>query len=103
MCRACILHTRQICANFVLYAVPFTSLDRISWNDFLLDFRFSEFMDYKTQFEESDNIFLRATRTVTDAVSDTFRGMTQPSEISKTVNEVRFILLLFSQFEWKWG
>lgn len=60
-----------------------------NWNNFRNNNpTVNQFMDYKTQFEESDNIFLRATRTVTDAVSDTFRGMTQPSEISKTVNEV---------------
>lgn len=60
-----------------------------NWNNFKNNNpTVNQFMDYKTKFEESDNIFVRATRTVTDAVSDTMRGLTQPSEISKTVNEV---------------
>jgi len=65
------------------------SMWEANWNNFRNNnATVNQFMDYKTKFEESDNIFLRATRTVTDAVTDTVRGITADSDISLTVKEV---------------
>jgi len=38
----------------------------------LVLFLYTELFDIKTKFEESDNLFVRATRTVTEKVADLF-------------------------------
>jgi len=45
-------------------------------------------MDWKTKFDESDNAVLRASRLLTDKVSDIIGGLFQKTELSETLTEI---------------
>ncbi|EEC18677.1 mitochondrial import inner membrane translocase, subunit TIM44, putative [Ixodes scapularis] len=47
-----------------------------------------KFFDLKTQYDESDNPLVRASRTLTDKVSDIFGGLFQKTELSEVLTEI---------------
>lgn len=60
-----------------------------SWQTFKDNNQFvHKLFDMKTRYEESDNIVVRATRTVTDKLSDLFGGVFSKTEMSEVLTEV---------------
>ncbi|CAN7941570.1 unnamed protein product [Ixodes hexagonus] len=47
-----------------------------------------KFFDLKTQYDESDNPLVRASRSLTDKVSDIFGGLFQKTELSEVLTEI---------------
>eukprot|EP00118_Oscarella_pearsei_P023012 m.270885 g.270885 ORF g.270885 m.270885 type:complete len:82 (+) comp40545_c0_seq17:644-889(+) len=44
--------------------------------------------ELKMKYDESDNVFIRVTRTVTDRLMDVFGGMFSPTEMAATFAEI---------------
>uniref|UniRef100_T1IUB9 PX domain-containing protein n=1 Tax=Strigamia maritima TaxID=126957 RepID=T1IUB9_STRMM len=60
-----------------------------SWQNFKENNPYvNKFFDWKTKFDESDNALVRASRTVTDKVSDIVGGMFQKTELSEVMTEI---------------
>lgn len=60
-----------------------------SWQMFKDNNQFvHKLFDMKTRYEESDNIVVRATRTVTDKMSELFGGVFSKTEMSEVLTEV---------------
>lgn len=60
-----------------------------SWQSFKDNNQFvHKLFDIKTKFEESDNLFIRATRTVTDKVYELFGGVFSKTEMSEVLTEI---------------
>jgi import inner membrane translocase subunit TIM44 len=51
-------------------------------------YKLEELFDLKTQIDESDNPFIRVTRSVTDKFSSVFGGMFKSTEMSEVLTEI---------------
>ncbi|KAM8940177.1 mitochondrial import inner membrane translocase subunit TIM44 isoform 2-T2 [Pelodytes ibericus] len=63
------------------------------WHQQWKDFKdnnavFNRFFEMKNKYDESDNAFIRASRTVTDKVSDLIGGMFSKTEMSEVLTEI---------------
>lgn len=47
-----------------------------------------ELFEFKTQYDESDNIMVRGTRAITEKLSSVFGGMFKSTEMSEVLNEI---------------
>lgn len=60
-----------------------------SWQDFKNNNQlFEKLFDMKSKYDESGNVIIRATRTVTDKVSELFGGMFAKTEMSQVLTEI---------------
>lgn len=56
-------------------------------------------MDWKMKYDESDNAVLRASRLLTDKVSDIIGGLFQKTELSETLTEICNLDPTFSKIQ----